>query len=83
MKRYGAWVLLAVVLAVNVATVVFDVPVPGVRIAARALAAVLGVALAAFGALRLLEWRQMRANQRAAYEVLERHRAARARAGTR
>ena len=83
MKRYVAWVLLALVVAVDVVSIVFDLPVPGARIVAWVLVALLGVGLAAFAALRLLEWRQIRANQRAAYEVLERHRAARARAETR
>ena len=68
------WVLMAVVLALDVVTVVFH-PLP--RLLEGAVVALLTGVLVVFVLLRLIELKQMREHQRAAWEHLEAVRRAR------
>ena len=69
MMRYWRWGFVALVLVLDVVTIVFDLFGPGLR---WATVSVLTAILLVFAGLRLLEWRMHREHQRAAYASLAR-----------
>lgn len=80
MMRFWRWGFVLLVLVLDVVTIVFDLFGPGLR---WATVAVLTAILLGFAALRLVEWRMNREQQRAAYAALARADAARSRRSAR